>query len=64
MTKAVETTAEFRALHKVFKRTKNQPADHGMNCMFEDLEKILYPIRFDAKKGKHNLTSLIMEDAD
>ena len=64
MTKAAEITVVFKALRKVFKRIKNQPADHNMNRMFEELAKILYPIRFDVEKGKHNLTGLIMENAD
>ena len=35
-----------------------------MNCMFEELSKILYPICFDVKKGKNNIIGLIMDDAD
>ena len=47
MTKAADITVEFRALSKVFELIENHPADHDMNCMFGELSKILYPIRFD-----------------
>ena len=35
-----------------------------MNHMFEELEKILYPIHFDVEKGKHKLIGLIMDVAN
>ena len=64
MTKAAYITAEFKDLRKVFEWIENQPADHDMNCMFEELSKILYPICFDVKKGKNNIIGLIMDNAD
>ena len=38
--------------------------DHNINCMFDELAKIPYHIRFDAKKVKHDLIGLIMDDAE
>ena len=35
-----------------------------MNCIVEDLEKLLYPINFDKEGGKHNLIGLIMDKAN
>ena len=64
MTKAADITAEFKALRKVFERIENQPVDHDMNLMFEELAKILYPIRFYVEKGKHILIGLIMDYTD
>ena len=35
-----------------------------MNRMSEELLKIIYHIRFDVEKWKHNLIGLIMDDGD
>ena len=54
----------FEARHEAFEIVDGQPTDADLNCIVEELAKLLYPIQFDKGGRKYNLVGLIMDKAN
>ena len=54
----------FGARREAFEIVDGHPTDADLHCIVEELEKLLYPIKFYKEGGKHNLISLIMDKAE
>ena len=62
MTTPLEITANFMEAPNAFIAIKSRPTNSDVNQVFEDLSRILYPIKYDETNAVHNLIRIVQDD--
>ena len=63
MSSSTDIIAKFESAFEVFETTDERPTDLYVTQIYDAIDKIFYPIRYDSVGERHNWMGLINEDA-